>query len=205
MMSDLDRARELRIVMKRADAGVFMPLLQEGFMVRCKTGVTIEDLLREGFGIARDYMEKRLSTVFLDGQCIDDIDSAIVHSGAVLALSSAMPGLVGATLRRKGILASMRASITHRGETGQTASAGEGFVTIKLFNILAGELGPVFLARGIYVKAAGMKDFLQKRGGPFWSAISRTIFDGRQIDREKLPDALGDEAGALIMLCLAAP
>ena len=174
-------------------------------MVRCKTGVTIEDLLREGFGIARDYMEKRLSTVFLDGQCIDDIDSAVVHSGAVLALSSAMPGLVGATLRRKGILASMRASITHRGENGYTASAGEGFVTIKLFNILAGELGPVFLARGIYVKAAGMKDFLQKRGDPFWSAIGRTTFDGRQIDREKLPDALGDEAGALIMLCLAAP
>ncbi|HOW53042.1 MAG TPA: hypothetical protein PLR60_00205 [Syntrophorhabdaceae bacterium] len=205
MMSDPDRARELRVVMKRADAGVFMPLLQEGFIVRCKTGITIEDLLREDFGIARDYMEKRLSTVFLDGQCIDDIDSAIVHGGAVLALSSAMPGLVGATLRRKGILASMRASITHRGQTGQAVSAGEGFVTIKLFNVLAGELGPVFLARGIYVKAAGMKDFLQKRGGPFWSAISRTIFDGRQIDREKLPDALGDEAGALIMLRLAAP
>lgn len=199
-MVDLEHARELRFVMKKVDAGVFMPLLQGGFMVRCKTGVTIETLLMDCFGITREYMERRLSTVFLDGECIDDIDVATVHSGMVLALSSAMPGLVGATLRRKGILAPMRASITHRENITKPAAAGYGFVTIKLFNVLAGEIGPAFLARGIYLKAADLAGLLGARGKAFRLNISKIILDNRDIDLEQALNELAEEADGLIKL-----
>ncbi len=201
MTMDLEHARELRFVMKQADAGVFMPILQGGFMVRCKTEVTIETLLMDDPGITREYMERRLSTVFLDGECIDDIDGAIVHSGAVLALSSAMPGLVGATLRRKGILAPMRDSITHHERsTPGAAAARDGFVTIKLFNVLAGELGPAFLARGIYAKAAVLADLLRLRGKAFRPGACEITLDNRVIDLERMLDELAEEADGFVRL-----
>ena len=34
----------------------------------------------------------------LDGKPVDDIGSSFLHDGSTLALSAAMPGLVGATL-----------------------------------------------------------------------------------------------------------
>ncbi len=193
MIPDIEHARNLCFVMKQAGAGIFLPVLQGGFLVKCKTGVTIEDLLKDDFGITREYMERRLSTVFLDGQCIDDIDGAIVRSGMTLALSSAMPGLVGATLRRKSILASMRSSITHHEDAPQTEPAQEGLITVKLFNILAGELGPLFLARGIYLKAADMASLLHASGKAFWSNVCETLLDGRPVSSPGIIDALNDD------------
>ena len=66
---------------------------------------------------------------------------------AWLALSAAMPGLVGATLRRGGTYAAMRAAITRAAERGAAAAREEPLVRVKLFNLLIDELGPLLLAR----------------------------------------------------------
>ncbi len=202
MMPDIKEGREVGFVMKQRDEGAFTSILQGGFMVRCKTGLTIEAILREDFGITGEYMEQRLSTVFLDGRCIDDIDSTIVPSGATLALSSAMPGLAGASLRRKGILSSMRSSITHRENTRPTDPAKEGFITLKLFNVLTGELGPAFLERGIHVTAFDLADFLRLRSGSFWSNVREIVLDKKPVNRETLDAAL--YRGADEIFCLVA-
>ena len=61
----------------------------------------------------------------LDGKPVDDIGAALVQDGSTLALSAAMPGLVGATLRRGGAYSSFRSAITYH-ETGERLRAGEG-------------------------------------------------------------------------------
>jgi len=76
----------------------FFPLLRQGFMVRARVGCSIKTMLCEQFGVSPEYMEDRIKTIFLDGKTVDDVDSAIIKDGSTLALSAAMPGLVGATL-----------------------------------------------------------------------------------------------------------
>jgi hypothetical protein len=152
----------LRFEIEQDSSGLFALLFQYGVLVRCRAGITVEELLVSHFGIVHEYLEKRLSTVFLDGAPVDDIGSAAIASGMTLALSSSMPGLAGATLRRKGILASMRRSITYRSENEQgDTGQHEGYITIKLFNVLAGGLGPVLMKRGICIEASRLAEYIR--------------------------------------------
>ena len=96
-------------------AGRFFPLLQQGFTVRARTGCSIRELLCGQFGIDPDYLKQRITTIFLNGKAIDDPESSRVADGATLALSAAMPGLVGATMRRGGYYAAMRGAIARLG------------------------------------------------------------------------------------------
>ena len=129
----------------------FYELLQAGFRVRCKVGVSIESLFYEQFGLNPRLVEGKISTIFLNGKPVDDISSTTVNDRATLALSGAMPGLVGATLRRESPLASFRQSIS-ASKSAEDNENSEGCIQIKLFNILLKELGPVFLEMGIFVQ-----------------------------------------------------
>ncbi|MFC1662292.1 hypothetical protein ACFL3S_12715, partial [Gemmatimonadota bacterium] len=84
--------------------------------------------------------------------------------GAVLALSGAMPGLVGATMRRGGYYSRMREGISHSGSdaAGGTAAGeaeeadrgGEGnLVIVKLFNRPLADLAETLAARPLLVRA----------------------------------------------------
>ena len=128
----------------------FHALFQQGVGVSIQTGTSLEDLLCCQWQISRDYVMGRISTLFLDSKPVDDLPSAVVHDGATLALSGAMPGLIGATMRRGGVLASFRTGITYCEPSGSD-KVGRGRITLKLFNLLIDELGPQFLARGIWV------------------------------------------------------
>ncbi len=77
---------------------------------------------------------------------MDNLTTAIIRNGSVLALSSAMPGLAGATLRRGSIYASLRNSINYE-EKNELTQKMDGVITVKLFNVLINELGPVLLQR----------------------------------------------------------
>ncbi|MBP1748440.1 MAG: hypothetical protein H6Q52_979 [Deltaproteobacteria bacterium] len=149
-----------RFEIKEEETQLFALLFQHGVCIRCTTGVTIEELLVAHFGIAREYLEKKLTTVFLNGAPVDDISEVPISDGMALALSSSMPGLAGATLRRQGMLSSMRRSITYHHEGGHPASARAGFITIKLFNILAGEMGPILMKHGICIEALELAGFI---------------------------------------------
>ena len=99
----------------------------------------------------------------------------------VLALSAAMPGLVGATLRRGGFLASLRPAITSASEP-ETASPKPGRVILKLFNLLGPELAPALLAEGIGLKEGQLKRFLEGLKGDFWESCLGAVWDGRPIE-----------------------
>jgi hypothetical protein len=95
---------------------------------------------------------------------VDDIDTALVRDGETLALAPAMPGLMGAMLRRGGYYAPMRSGITHRGDTAPRG-IGEGRITVKLFGMALRELGPKLLERGIEVDAADLAQIVGELPG----------------------------------------
>lgn len=135
-----------------ADAAVFLPLFQEGVGVMIVAGVSLQDLMCRQWCLNPDYVRNRISTLFLNGRPVDDTDAALIRDGDILALSGAMPGLIGATMRRGGVLAPFRSGITHQADL-ECGAAGErpGRITLKLFNLLIPEIGPHFLARGVMV------------------------------------------------------
>ena len=142
------------------------PLFQKGFRVEIETGCTLESLLRDQWELSPEYVQERISTLFLNGKPVDDISTATVTEGAVLALSSAMPGLVGAVMRRGGFFSSLRDGITYR-ENVKDGRIRRGIITVKLFNLLIEEIGPRFLMRGFFVNqddlANAMNEGLEKR------------------------------------------
>jgi hypothetical protein len=148
----------------------FRPIFQAGFLFRCQVGQSIEDLLFRQLSLKKKFVEERISTIFLDGQCVDDISLATLKNDSIVAFSSALPGLVGATLRRGGLYACLRDSITYHKEN-MAVKAQQGTITIKLFNLLMEELGPVFLKKGIIMGRYDLISLFQARNEDFWKVI----------------------------------
>lgn len=175
----------------------FFPLLQQGFMVRAQVGGGIRELLCTQFGIEPDYLKQRITTIFLNGKPIDDFETCRVADGATLALSAAMPGLVGATMRRGGYYAAMRGAITHH-ELAEGAEKKYGNIRIKLFNLLMAELGPGFLRQGILVPAGVLAAFLAAQSPDFWEGWSEILLNDKPVAAEFLNGrawlAQGEEA-----------
>ncbi len=165
----------------------FYEILQSGFSIKCRTGINVQALLCEQLGLDPQYVNGRITTVFLDGSCVDNIERAIIKDGSTLALSSAMPGLAGATLRRDSVYATLRSSITYE-EKSDICSDAEATIRIKLFNLLIDELGQLFLQRGIMVKADKIMHFFKNRPKTFLDGCSNIVFDGKNVNHGILPD-----------------
>lgn len=142
----------------------FFPILQKGVTVPAMAGCTLKSLLCDQFAIPADYVTDRITTIFLNNHPVDDLDSAIVRDGSRLALSAAMPGLVGATMRRGGYYAALRQGISLAAESG-SADGECGAVRLKLFNLLLAELGPLVLARGLILEQNELNELLQNIPG----------------------------------------
>jgi hypothetical protein len=162
----------------------FTILLQGGFLVPATVGLPVKRAL-EDFGISPAYIDEQISTVFLDGCSVDNLDKARVKELSVLALSSAMPGFVGAALRKGGFYGAMRKEITLRDENGPVTEA-PNFMTIKLFNFIAADLGPGFLAKGIRVQADALLKFFQARTADFWEHCLELSLNNARISRDEL-------------------
>lgn len=156
-------------------------------MIKALVGCSIKQFLCEQIGLKLDIIEK-IQTIFLDGKPVDDLDSAMIRDGSSLALSVAMPGLVGATLRRASVYSSFRSSITYR-EADTQCVTGEGFVQLKLFNVLMNELGPDFLRKGILIKSSDLVDFLKGQSQDFWQGCKNILLNGKPVE----PGALNDK------------
>jgi hypothetical protein len=163
----------------------FFKILQGGFMVKCRVGISIKTLLCEELGLTPAYVMGRISTIFLDGKPVDDIESAIIKDGSSLALSAAMPGLVGATMRREGVYSSLRSSITYE-EKHSNYLSKEGLISLKLYNLLIDELGPLLLKRGIFVKSTELSAFLTKQPDNFWRGCKEILLGGKPVERSVL-------------------
>ncbi len=171
----------LQLTIKSSLMGKFSGILQRGFAFKAQLGGSIRSFLCDELALSPQYVQERISTIFLDGKAVDSIETAFLREGAILALSSAMPGLAGATLRRDGPYASLRASITYREERVKT-SIEEGLITIKLFNLLIEELGPLFLEKGIIIKSSELRDFLAEQSDEFRQGCGLILLNGEALD-----------------------
>ena len=172
----------------------FFSLLRHGFMVETPVGCSVKTVLNNTLGMDDNYVEDRIKTIFLDAKPVDDIKTACINDGSVLALSGAMPGLAGATLRRGGQLASFRGSISCRSD-GKNALSQEGHVVVKLFNLLVNDLGPIFLKQGILLKKKQLEDFFDSRPEDFWPSLKSAYLNSQKISMDtwseiQFPDQL---------------
>ena len=154
----------------------FHQLLGKGVLLAVRIGASIEALLRRQLGLTTDYIEKRIPTVFLNGKAADDLGSPLAD-GSTIALSGAMPGLVGATMRRGSRYAPLRGGL-QEAEAVPSMSGADGQAVLKLFNTAARDLGPRLLARGIRVREKDLAGFLAHQGDDFWAGCRSVVVDG---------------------------
>ena len=159
----------------------FLALIAPGFRLKVKTGQSIRELLCGQLGISDDYFENRIQTIFLDGKAVDNTDSAWVENGSRLALSAAMPGLVGATFRKGGRYASFRGVISYS-KSKKSVAEGEGEITLKFFNMIARELGPVFLQKGVVIEGQSFQEFVLRNSEDLKAARISIQLNGEKTD-----------------------
>jgi hypothetical protein len=131
---------------------IFFPILQKGVTVPATVGCTLRSLLCDQLAIPADYVTDRITTIFLDNRPVDDLDRTIIRNSARVTLSAAMPGLVGATMRRGGFYAAFRQGISSQVMECGAPADDTGTIRLKLFNLLLAELGPSVLAHGIILE-----------------------------------------------------
>ncbi len=137
-------------------------LLQRGVWWRAITPAPLLPFLTGQLGLGEAYVRDRIETIFIDGMVVDDLDGSVVRDGSTVTLSAAMPGLVGATLRRGGYYKAMRSGISWStlGDDGLPEGVAPGLVRVKLFNLILREVGPRLLAHGVLVDAAAAAEAL---------------------------------------------
>lgn len=192
-------ASQLALRIAAGSLSRFLPLMGQGFRVTGTKSGSVEQFIRRECGIAADYLNERIQTVFLNGKAIDDLHSADVADGATLALSAAMPGLAGAVLRRGGAYAAMRRQISHEGR-GETAGGSAVRVRVKLFNLVARDLGPDFLARGMWVSAADLKEFLNRLGRGLSSICRAAQWQGHPVECSAAAGVLPEDGWILLQV-----
>ncbi|MBN1426518.1 hypothetical protein JXA88_18365 [Candidatus Fermentibacteria bacterium] len=188
--------------MEEYPSSLVSQVVQDGVILTSRAGCSLREFLTEECRIPPEYIDTRISTIFLDGSPIDDIDSALIRDGSIVALSAAMPGLVGATMRRGGFYSSFRSSITHA-ESGESWRAGMVPVRLKLFNLIMDELGPGFLKRGVLVKCRDLARALARQPDDFWEKCRNLTVNGERIECQRLRRDHALFSGEMALLTIA--
>ena len=188
---------ELSIAVADDHLSKLIGLLTPSFSVRAQVGNDLKAFVCEQLGVHDAYFEERIQTIFLDSKPVDDVTKTAVRDGSVLALSAAMPGLVGAIFRKGGQYSWMRKSISYEGENNP-AQGDYGWVTVKLFNMVLKELGPGFLEQGVWVDGERVQAFVKVQPLEFRQHIQALPLDGTPISTEAFLDQ--DLSGISIFL-----
>ncbi|QTA81406.1 Uncharacterized protein dnl_37410 [Desulfonema limicola] len=181
---------------------IFFPVLQQGFKVSARFGCSLKSMLCDQFGITPEYLSDRIKTIFLNGKPVDDPETAIIYDNAVLALSAAMPGLVGATFRSQGPLSIFRSSITHRNKEEKSEIPGKGMLTLKFFNLLVPEMGPAFLERGIWLKTGIIKNLIEEKKADLDTFFKSIIINGQKTGADELTSLKWNDNMELIQVAV---
>jgi len=189
--------QSVEVTVTRSAIGLCYPLLQKGVALSITVGVSIMELLTSQFGIAPEYIKNKIQTIFLDGVPVDDEEMTIIEDGVTLALSSAMPGLAGAILRKGSHLKRMRREISSVvPEDITTVHRGE--ITMKFFNLLLPDLGRLFLEKGVWVDGKDVQELI-KRCHYAGNGLIGVIVNGVPFPLEKL-NGVGEQVVGRVFL-----
>ncbi len=197
-MKPMQQTKRIDLVLEQRGVGPFLALFSGGVGVPAPAGCDLDRFFHRCLGLDPDYAVTRVRTVFLNGRPVDDTARAVLGPGDEVALSTAMPGLVGICMRRDSPIRSFRRDITHdpRDDTAPAAQNGETIpVTVRLFNFIALEIGPGLLGRGVYV--AGERLARAVADGTW---ILDASMDGIRVDPGQVRDAAKRAGAGLFLL-----
>ncbi len=178
------KVQKLRLHVENGALARFLALFQQGFFLSAPVGASLEEVLTMA-GFSREYLQTRVQTVFHNGHAVDDAVTETVGGGSTVALSAAMPGLVGAIFRKKSPIAALR-SQTGKGVECVSGRGRTELIRVKLFNSVAQDMGPALLAQGILLDGAVAADFFASRRELLKPVIAHAHLDGEIIDPERL-------------------
>ena len=135
--------------------------LQNGFYIQTESGINLSLFLTQSCRISENYIQDKIKTVFHNGNPVDNLQNVKLRDNSVVAVSGAMPGLVGAMMRIGSPYAIMRESITEKDnsipETGKII-----YVKLKLFNTILHDLGKNFIAKGVIMDKESIVHIIKK-------------------------------------------
>lgn len=161
----------------------------------------MQHFLETAMMLDKRYIEERIQTTFLNFKPVDNFNTAIVNDGSTIALSAAMPGLVGATMRKGGRYAALRLEISQKKE-GACFSADSGSVTVKMFNMIVKEIGPLVLKNGFFFSGKTLMEHLKGNISLLSDRTCLVHFNNKKEKIENLPDLVPDEADVFFNACL---
>ncbi len=173
-------AAEIEVLLPEEARSELYPLLRRGIWFEVGLGRSLEDILVQDCGIDREYLKDRVQTIFLNGNPVDDLQAPLTRFGQTIALSAAMPGLVGATMRRGGYFAGLREGISHRCDSGEICEE-KGWLRLKLYNFPATELGPSLLRRGVLLEAEACRELIASLSHGFWQKSQGATINGEAV------------------------
>ncbi len=183
---------------------VFSPLFQSGVYIRSQNiGQSVRSFLTRQLQLNDKYIGSQISTIFLDGMPVDDLDAALLKNGSRLALSSAMPGLVGATMRQGGALALLRSAITYRAD--ESCEQGEGLICLKLFNLVMRDIGKKILLAGVYVRPKAFQELLTGQPMLFQDCVIISVNGAVAVPEELISGRLLEDGYSLLELTVIMP
>ena len=163
-------------------------LLQRGFVLPVTGTVSIQELLAGLPGYSEEYIRERIQTIFVNGLAADDTARELA-AGDTLALSAAMPGLAGAIFRRGGQHASLR---TRPVAARRLGTAQAGYITLKLFNMIATETGRRLLEEGILIRGKILARFLRRQGERILPLMERVELEDSTLSPSELAGMVAD-------------
>ena len=177
----------------------FFPILQKGFGLKARVGVSIQAFLSDHLGLTPEYVRDRVTSIFLDGKSVDDLDNTLISDGSRLALSAAMPGLAGAVLRRGSPFAGLRSRVEERRQDSSNKPEG-GFVHLKLFNLLLPEIGPLLLREGILIPLEEFREFWKHLSEETRKEWEKARVNGKEFEIRSLGHLLGANPSSWVLL-----
>ena len=175
---------ELLTLRMRADAASgWNYLLQKGFFLRGRSGMSVREFLNEVIGYNDRFIDETVRTIFRNNSPVDDIDNVFIQDGDRMALGSAMPGIFGIVMGRDNPYKSFRSDISAR-DDDQPGSGASISVLVKIFSTLAVDTGVDVLGRGIQVEASELAEFLEGRAEQI---IDTNGMDGDELVRRLHP------------------
>lgn len=184
----------LHLKLPASEVGRLATIFNVGIGIVTHTGIPLMALLCDQLCIDRSYIDQRIQTVFVNGRAIGNRNKAILSANAVVALSTAMPGLVGCAFHKQGPLTDCREDIVDTSLESAQTDRHATVVTLKLFNMVATELGPDLLRQQIWVKGHMLRELIMALYAPGGMEKGTIVWDEKvffkdEVQKFKWPNA----------------
>jgi hypothetical protein len=175
-------------------------LLSRGVMIKTRLDSSLRSVLCRELGTNREFLLKRVSAAFLDGKTVDDLDSAMLAPGSTVALTGCLtePFLLHAFSQR------WFPPETHEEKSQfcakSTSPAREGFITLKILNVLIQDFGPHLLESGVWLDTKSLEAFFASRSSRFWTGLKTAKVDEAETDSASLAQGPWSKEPGLVKL-----